>query len=367
MTLKEYSEKKTMKCFAMLGIGKTGWMEKPVPECGPMDALLRPLALAPCSSDIHTVFAGAIGDRKDMVLGHEAVGQIVKVGSMVKNFKVGDKCIVPAITPDWGDLNSQAGYPMHSGGMLGGWKFSNFKDGVFSEIFHVNEADNNLALLPDSIEPAVGCMLSDMVTTGTHGSELANIKLGDTVCVIGIGPVGLMSVAGCSLHGASRIFAVGSREKCCEVAMKYGATDIINYKNGTIEEQILKKTDGKGVDAVVIAGGDCDTFDSAIKILKPGGTIGNVNYLGEGEFVKIPRAEWGVGMSHKKINGGLTPGGRLRMEKLASLLVYKKLDPSLLITHRFEGLENVEKALLLMKDKTKDLIKPVVTIKYPDV
>jgi alcohol dehydrogenase (NADP+) len=210
-------------------------------------------------------------------------------------------------------------------------------------------------------------MLSDMVTTGTHGSELANIKLGDTVCVIGIGPVGLMSVAGCSLHGASRIFAVGSREKCCEVAMKYGATDIINYKNGPIEEQILKKTDGKGVDCVVIAGGDCDTFDSAIKILKPGGTIGNVNYLGEGDYVKIPRAEWGVGMSHKKIVGGLTPGGRLRMEKLASLLVYKKLDPSLLLTHRFEGLENVEKALMLMKDKPKELIKPVVTIKYPDV
>jgi len=331
-----------------------------------LDALVRPLALAPCTSDIHTVWSGAIGDRHDMFLGYEAVGQIVKVGSEVKRLKVGDKVIVPAITPDWGEEESQRGFPQHSGGMLGGWKFSNFKDGVFAEIFHVNEADANLALLPKEIKPEEAAMLSDMVTTGFHGAELADIKLGDTVCVIGIGPVGLMSVAGANLLGASRLFAVGSRQKCCEIAKKYGATEIINYKNGDIVDQILEKTNGKGVDRVVIAGGDCDTFGVAIKIVKPGGVIGNVNYLGEGEYVKIPRVEWGVGMSHKKINGGLTPGGKLRMEKLASLLTYHKLDPSLLITHRFEGLENVEKALELMKNKSSDLIKPVVTIKYED-
>ena len=101
-------------------------------------------------------------------------------------------------------------------------------------------------------------------------------------------------------------------------------------------------------------------------MLKPGGAIGNVNYLGEGEYIDIPRAEWGVGMGHKHIHGGLTPGGRIRMEKLANLVVYGKLDPSLLLTHRFEGLEKVEDALLLMKDKPRDLIKPVVRIHYDD-
>ena len=169
-----------------------------------------------------------------MILGHEAVGQVVKVGSLVKDFKPGDKVIVPAITPDWGSAASQEGHPMHSGGMLGGWKFSNFKDGVFAEYFHVNEADANLALIPEGLTPVQAVMLCDMVTTGFHGAELAKVKFGDTVCVIGIGPVGLMSVAGASLMGAGRIFAVGSRKKCCDVALQYGATDIINYKNGSM-------------------------------------------------------------------------------------------------------------------------------------
>ncbi len=351
-----------MKGFAMLGIGKTGWIEKEVPACGPLDAIVKPIAVSPCTSDIHTVWEGAIGERTDMILGHEAVGEVVEVGSLVKDLKPGDRVIVPAITPDWGSLEAQNGYSMHSGGMLAGWKFSNFKDGVFGEYFHVNEADANLAILPDSLDPADAVMLSDMVPTGFHGVELADVQFGDSVCVIGIGPVGLMSVAGAALHGASRLYAVGSRPNCIEVAKAYGATDILNYKEGDIVEQIMEKTHGKGVDKVIIAGGDNDTFIQAVQMVKPGGRIGNVNYLGSGDYVKIPRIEWGCGMGHKTIAGGLMPGGRLRMEKLASLMETGRLDTSKLLTHRFQGFEHLEDALLLMKDKPRDLIKPVVMI-----
>ena len=351
-----------MKGFAMLGIGKTGWIEKEVPACGPLDAIVKPIAVSPCTSDIHTVWEGAIGERTDMILGHEAVGEVVEVGSLVKDLKPGDRVIVPAITPDWGSLEAQNGYSMHSGGMLAGWKFSNFKDGVFGEYFHVNEADANLAILPDSLDPADAVMLSDMVPTGFHGVELADVQFGDSVCIIGIGPVGLMSVAGAALHGASRLYAVGSRPNCIEVAKAYGATDILNYKEGDIVEQIMEKTHGKGVDKVIIAGGDNDTFIQAVQMVKPGGRIGNVNYLGSGDYVKIPRIEWGCGMGHKTIAGGLMPGGRLRMEKLASLMETGRLDTSKLLTHRFQGFEHLEDALLLMKDKPRDLIKPVVMI-----
>ena len=181
---------------------------------------------------------------------------------------------------------------MHSGGMLAGWKFSNFKDGVFAEFFHVNEADANMAHLPADVDPVAAVMLADMVPTGFHGVELADVQFGDDVCVVGIGPVGLMSVAGAALHGAAQLFAVG-----------------------------------RGVDRVIIAGGDAEcTFGEAVKMLKPGGRIGNVNYLGSGENVLIPRAEWGCGMGHKTIAGGLMPGGRLRMEKLAALLQTGRLD-----------------------------------------
>ncbi len=351
-----------MKGFAMLKIGSVGWIDKEAPKAGPLDAIVRPIALSPCTSDIHTVWSGAIGERHDMILGHEAVGEVVEVGPLVKDFRPGDKVIVPAITPDWGSVESQGGFSQHSGGMLSGWKFSNFKDGVFGELFHVNDADANLAKLPSNVTPQEAVMLADMVPTGFHGAELANIQYGESVAVIGIGPVGLMSVAGSNLKGAGRIFAVGSRPNCIDVAKTYGATDIINYKNGGIAEQILDATNNKGVDKVIVAGGTVDTFDEAVKILKPGGIIGNVNYLGEGDFVKIPRAEWGVGMGHKTIKGGLTPGGRRKMAMLASLLEHGKLDTSLLLTHKFTGMENIETALMLMKDKPKDLIKPVVTV-----
>jgi threonine dehydrogenase-like Zn-dependent dehydrogenase len=349
-----------MKGFAMMSIGQTGWIEKQRPVCGPMDAICRPIALAPCTSDVHTVWAGALGDRHELILGHEAVGEIVELGSEVKDFKVGDKVLVPAITPDWNSLEAQGGYSMHSGGPLSGWKFSNFKDGVFAEFFHVNDADGNLALLPEGMDLADACMLSDMVPTGFHGVELADIQFGDKVVVIGIGPVGLMAVAGAAIRGASEILAVGSRPNCVALAKEFGATDIINYHEGDITEQILEKVGF--VDRIVIAGGTVDTFEQAIKMLKPGGKIGNVNYLGKGDYIKIPRVEWGYGMGHKQILGGLMPGGRLRMEKLASMVTTKRIHPGKLITHRFEGLESVEEALFLMKDKPKDLIKPLVIL-----
>ena len=351
-----------MKGYAMLKIGSTGWIEKDMPKCGPLDAICKPIAIAPCTSDIHSVWAGALGERTDMILGHEAVGEVVEVGNLVKDFKVGDKVLVTAITPDWNSVEAQGGYSMHSKGMLSGWKFSNFKDGVFAEYFHVNDADGNLAHLPEGMDLGAACMISDMIPTGFHGAELADIKFGDNVAVIGIGPVGLMSVAAAAIGGAAEIFAVGSRKNCCDLAKEFGATDIINYREGDIVEQIMEKTKGKGVDKVIVAGGNNDTFDQAIRMLKTGGKIGNVNYLGEGDFVKIPRVEWGFGMGHKSLSGGLMPGGRLRAEKLAGLIMAGRIHPEKLITHKFNGLENVETALMLMKDKPADLIKPLVII-----
>ena len=348
-----------MKGYAMLKIGATGWVEKDMPKCGPLDAICKPIALAPCTSDVHTVWEGAIGEREDMILGHEAVGEVVQVGELVKDFKPGDKVIISAITPDWNSLEAQEGYAMHSGGMLSGWKFSNFKDGVFAEYFHVNDADGNLAHLPEGMDLGAACMLSDMVPTGFHGAELADIQFGDNVAVIGIGPVGLMAVAAAAIRGAANIYAVGSRKNCVELAKEYGATHIVNYRNGDIVEQIMALNGGP-VDKIIIAGGDVDTFDQAIRMLKPGGKIGNVNYLGVGDYVKIPRVEWGAGMGHKAIVGGLMPGGRLRSEKLARLITSGRIHPEKMITHVFHGWDGVKEALMLMKDKPADLIKPLV-------
>nr|2B83_A Chain A, NADP-dependent alcohol dehydrogenase [Clostridium beijerinckii]2B83_B Chain B, NADP-dependent alcohol dehydrogenase [Clostridium beijerinckii]2B83_C Chain C, NADP-dependent alcohol dehydrogenase [Clostridium beijerinckii]2B83_D Chain D, NADP-dependent alcohol dehydrogenase [Clostridium beijerinckii] len=351
-----------MKGFAMLGINKLGWIEKERPVAGSYDAIVRPLAVSPCTSDIHTVFEGALGDRKNMILGHEAVGEVVEVGSEVKDFKPGDRVIVPCTTPDWRSLEVQAGFPQHSNGMLAGWKFSNFKDGVFGEYFHVNDADMNLAILPKDMPLENAVMITDMMTTGFHGAELADIQMGSSVVVIGIGAVGLMGIAGAKLRGAGRIIGVGSRPICVEAAKFYGATDILNYKNGHIVDQVMKLTNGKGVDRVIMAGGGSETLSQAVSMVKPGGIISNINYHGSGDALLIPRVEWGCGMAHKTIKGGLCPGGRLRAEMLRDMVVYNRVDLSKLVTHVYHGFDHIEEALLLMKDKPKDLIKAVVIL-----
>lgn len=244
----------------------------------------------------------------------------------MKDFAPGDKVVVPAITPDWRSIEVQRGFPQHSGGPLAGWKYSNIKDGVFGELFHVNDADMNLAILPEDIPLESAVMITDMMTTGIHGAELADIGIGDTVIVFGIGPVGLMAVAGARLRGASRILVTGTRPKCVEVAKLYGATHVINYKIAPVDEQVLEITNGAGVDVAIIAGGNPDTLATAVKNNKTRGNISNVNYFGEGDILPIPRLEWGCGMAHKTIRGGLCPGGRLRMEKLIELVRYGRVD-----------------------------------------
>ena len=235
-----------------------------------------------------------------MILGHEALGIVDEVGSEVKDFKKGDRVIVPAITPDWGEEAEQRGYSSQTTGACGGWKFSNFKDGVFAEYFHVNQADANLALLPQGMSLEAAVMIPDMLTTGFMGAENANIPIGGTVAVLGIGPVGLSAIAGAKLRGAGRIFAVGTRPKPVEVAKKYGATDIVSYKDGDTVEQILKATGGKGVDSVVIAGGGPDIIVEAVNMAKAGSYISNINYFGKGMFDKdyLPIPAHGLGLRH---------------------------------------------------------------------
>ena len=147
------------------------------------------------------------------------------------------------------------------------------------------------------------------------------------------------------------------------LAKEYGATNIINYKNGCIENQFMTMTDGKGVDKVIVAGGDNNTFITAIKVLEHGGIVGNIKHLGEVDFILIPRVEWGWGIGHKCIVGRLMAGGCARLENLLDLVSVGRVDPSKLVTHRFEGFKSVEEALFLMKDKPANLIKPVVIIK----
>lgn len=309
-----------MKGFAMLGMGKTGWIEKARPVCGALDAIVRPIAVSPCTSDVHTVWEGALGERKDLILGHEAVGEVVEVGSLVRDFVPGDRVIVTAITPDWGSEEAQRALRCTPAACLRAGSFPITRTACSRSFSMSTKPMPIWRSFPDDLDPGTACMLCDMMPTGFHAAELAEIGFGESVCVIGIGPVGLMAVRACVLRGAGDIFCVGTRKVCMDAAKQYGATDFLSYKNGDLAEQILDRTKGKGVDKVVVAGGNADTFDAAIRMLKPGGIVANVNYLGSGDYVKLPRVEWGCGMAHKQIRGGLMPGGRLRTERLLRLI-----------------------------------------------
>ena len=348
-----------MKAFVMREIGSVGFMDKPVPRPGPNDAVIQTTRALICTSDSHTV-SGGIGPRENLTLGHEAVGVVHEVGSEVQNFQPGDRVVVGAITPDWGDPAAQAGFSSQSGAPLGGWKFSNTKDGVFAEYFHVNEADANMARIPDDVPDDMAVYCCDMLSTGFMGAEKGNIPIGGTVAVLAQGPVGLMATAGARLRGAGLIIGVESVPERQELARTYGADEIVDFTKEDVVDRILDLTDGEGVDTSIEALGADVTFQAAVKATKPGGTVSNTGYFGEGEFVHIPRVEWGVGMADKTIATGLCPGGRLRMQRLLRVLESGRVDPTLMTTHTF-SFNDMERAFEVSDKKLENVIKPLIT------
>ncbi|MBO0887299.1 MAG: NAD(P)-dependent alcohol dehydrogenase [Acidimicrobiales bacterium] len=330
-----------------------------MPRPGPNDAVVRTTRTLICTSDSHTV-GGGIGPRQDLTLGHEGVGIVHEVGSEVKVFKPGDRVLVGAITPEWGSRAAQNGHSSQSNGPLGGWKFSNTKDGVFAEYFHVNDADANMARIPDSVPDEMAVYCCDMLSTGFMGAENGNIPIGGTVAVVAQGPVGLMSTAGAKLRGAGLIIGVESVPNRQALARSYGADEIVDFAKEDVVERVMELTDGEGVDTAIEALGADSTFQTCVKVTKPGGTVSNTGYFGEGEFVRIPRVEWGVGMADKTIATGLCPGGRLRMERLLRVLESKRVDPTRMTTHTF-SFDEMERAFEVSDRKLDNVIKPLIT------
>lgn len=350
---------KMMKTFVMRSVGQVGFKDKPVPEePGPNGAVVKTTRALICTSDCHTVH-GAIGQREDLTLGHEAVGVVYKVGSEVKIAKEGDRVAVNAITPCYKCGNCMRGYTSQCTEMLGGWKFANVKDGVFAEYFHVNDAEANLAPIPDTVPDEKAVYTCDMMSTGFAGAENANIPMGGMVAIFAQGPVGLMSTVGGRLLGAGLVIAVESVPKRKELARHYGADVVIDFKQEDAVEAILKLTDGQGVDSSIEALGAQETFEACVRATRPGGTISNIGYHGKGEYVNIPRLAWGVGMSDKTIRTALCPGGKVRMRRLMRLLETGRVDPTPMTTHTFT-FDQIERAFDMMETKDDGMIKPLI-------
>ncbi|MBQ0071019.1 MAG: zinc-binding dehydrogenase [Spirochaetales bacterium] len=351
-----------MKGFGIIEpLKQVGWVEKEIPEIGPYEALLEPVALIPCTSDVDTAAENprvAVG----RILGHEGVGRIVKVGECVKDFKPGDVVAVPAVTPEWRNLQVQDCNHQHAGGYLGSRYLSSKWDGMFAEYFKVPDVDMNVALIPEGVSIEQAALAGDMVTTGFHGVELADVKYGDEVVVIGIGPVGLMSVVGCVLRGASHIYCVGHREVTKKLALEFGATAVVDYTEGPIVDQIMALTGGRQIDKAIICGGEPTVFNDALALVKYTGVVSNLAGHGRTELLlPIYTNESGFGFcAHKTVTGGLCPGGRRRLERLLDMIQAGRFHPEKLITHRYNGFEKIEDAFNLMKSKSPEVIKPII-------
>jgi isopropanol dehydrogenase (NADP+) len=347
-----------MRAFVMKKIGEVAVMEKPIPEPGPNDAIVRTTAALICTSDSHTV-RGAIGDRHDLTLGHESVGVIHRLGSAVTGFREGQRVAVNAITPCFVCENCLRGYPSQCTQALGGWKFANIKDGALADYFHVNQATANLAPIPDSVPDERAVYACDMMSTGFMAAEHANIPLGGSVAVFAAGPVGLMAIQGAKLLGAGEVIAVENVPRRQELARRFGADEVVDFSRADPVRAILDLTGGLGVDSAIEALGAEETFMNCVRATRPGGTISNVGYHGSGDFVRIPRLDWGVGMSDKTIRTGLCPGGRERMERLLRFLATGRVDPSAMTTHRFP-FSRIETAFGMMDRKEDGIIKPLI-------
>ena len=349
-----------MKAFVSLGGGQAGWAEKEIPQATGFDGVLRPLLVSPCTSDVHNVAIDCLAPNR--TLGHEGLGEIVAVGDQVKEFQVGEIVVVPPVTPNWRTVPSQLGAHQHCEGLITGQKLSNSEDGLMAEYALIRDLDANAARIPPGVSWEAAVLAADMLNTGLYGAQLADVQPGDTVVVLGVGPVGLMAVAGARLRGAGRIIAIGSRPAGMALAQTYGATDLINYREEDVSRRVHLLTDKQGADCCICAGGGPDALGQAVAMVRWGGTVGNVNYFATYGDLPINSVRYGFGMGNKTIRGGECPGGRARMEKLLALLQYDRVDPTPLITHRFQGLDQVEAAFRLMAQKPPSLVKTMVAL-----
>lgn len=346
-----------MKGFGVVESGKrVGWIEKDIPRPGRYEALARPVAIAPCTSDVHLAGRPVIPDGR--ILGHEVVAEIVEVGEGVTERRPGDLVAAGATTPEWRAAAVQDNLHQNTGGTNAGMIWASRRDGVFAEYFTIRDVDLNTALIPEGVSVAQALMVGDMVTTGFYGVELGEVAFGDTVVVCGIGPVGLMSVVGAVLRGAARVIAVGNRPATMELARTYGATECIDYKTEDIARRVDELTGGEGADCCILAGGNAQTFVTCLQVVKSGGILANL--VAQGNEILIPPVPAGSWCAHKTIRGGLCPGGRRRLERLLAMIQERRFDPELLVTQRFHGLENIEQAYRLMEHKNNDVIKPIV-------
>lgn len=311
--------------------------EVPRPRAGLGEAVVRITLTTICGTDLH-ILRGEYPVKPGLVIGHEPVGVIEELGEGVTGYEIGDRVLTGAITPcgqcraclsaQW----AQCGHGEHAYEALGGWRFGNTINGAQAEYLLVPNAQTNLAKIPDELTDEQVVLLADIASTGFSGAESAKIKIGDAVVVFAQGPIGLCATAGAKLMGAGFIIGVESDPARIKMSRQMGANVVLDPEECDVEAEVKRLTSG-GADVAIEALGLQVTFETALRSLRPGGTLSSLGvYSGK---LAIPYDAFAAGIGDYKIVTTLCPGGKERMRRLMSLVQSGRFDPLPLITHRF--------------------------------
>lgn len=325
-----------MKALVYHGPGKKSFEEKPKPEIiAPTDAIVKILKTTICGTDLH-ILKGDVPEVIDgRILGHEGVGVIEATGSNVANFKIGDHVLISCITSCGKCEYCRKG--MYSHCENGGWILGHLIDGTQAEYVRIPFADTSLYHIPEGANEEALVMLSDILPTGYECGVLnGQVKPGDTVAIVGAGPIGLASLLTAQFYSPAAIIMIDLDDNRLQVSKKFGATHTINSTKKNIVEEIMAITGNRGVDTAIEAVGIPATFEICQAIIAAGGRIANVGVHGKSVNLHL-ESLWSknITITTRLVDTVTTP-------LLLKTVISKKLDPLLLITHRFRLTEILE-------------------------
>ena len=248
----------TMHAAVFRGPGKIQLEQRPLPECGLTDAVVRVSLTTICGTDLH-IWSGEYPVAPGRIVGHEPVGVIARLGDGVTGYEIGDRVLVGAVTPCGscffcqGHNESQCSGHDDDWQMIGGWRLGNSIDGVQAEFFRVPYAQANLAKIPDDLTDEQCLLLADIASTGISAAERAEVRIGETVAVFAQGPIGLCATAGARLMGASLVIGVDSIHERLHLARAMGADEVIDFTQEDPVAAIKRLTGGRGADVAIEA------------------------------------------------------------------------------------------------------------------
>ena len=330
------------------------------PRAGVGEAVVRITLTTICGTDLHIV-RGEYPVASGLVIGHEPVGVIAELGEGVTGYAVGDRVLIGAITPCGqcraclsGNL-SQCG---HGDGYeaIGGWRFGNTIDGAQAEYLLVPSAQANLAKIPRSLTDEQVVLCADIASTGFSGAESAGIRVGDAVVVLAQGPIGLCATAGARLMGAALVIGVESDEKRIAVSRRMGADVTLDPRRVDVVAEVKRLTGG-GADVSIEALGTQQTFETALRCLRPGGTLSSLGvYSGK---LDVPYDAFAAGLGDHRIVTTLCPGGKERMRRLMALVEGGRVDLTPLLTHTIP-LDRIVEAYALFGERRDGVLKVAI-------